>query len=303
MGNVSGAMDRRASIVWVALILTGSASSQSTESSESTIPPNSQVGRCSRTLQNTFDPLMNNLVENIRTELSTFQHQIKGSLGPQIVIANDNDLATLVAEKLYVKVKDDLISSGTGIISEELSGMKNTFEDRVETLEAGAKQVQESISDLVQVFEDQGTPNQGTPNVFFSAYSQSGGDVTGLLKFPNVEVNFVNGFDPSSSSFNAPVAGYYKFFFSGHQGARDSKNPNHTVLKVKKNSSQVFVIADDLYDKAGHKGNYQNMNSHFVLQLEANDKITLELYQGDYMFANSALRMTFTGELVSKIQE
>jgi len=61
MGNVSGAMDRRAYIVWVALILTGSASSQSTESSESTIPPNSQAGRCSRNLQNTFDPLMNNV--------------------------------------------------------------------------------------------------------------------------------------------------------------------------------------------------------------------------------------------------
>jgi len=238
-------------------------------------------------------------VENIRTELSTFQHQIQGSLGPQIVIANDNDLATLVAEKLYLKVKDDLISSGTGIISEELSGMKNTFEGfegRFETLE-DAIQVQESISDRVQVLED-----QGTPNIFFSAYSQSGGDVTGLLKFPNVEVNFGNGFDPSTSTFSAPVAGYYKFFFSGQQGQKDSYNSNHTVLRVMKNGSRVFVIADDLYDKQGSKGNFQNMNSHFVLQLEANDKIKLELYQGDYMYANSAMRMTFTGELVSKIQ-
>ena len=187
--------------------------------------------------------------------------------------------------------------------------MKNTFEERVETLEAGAIQVQESISDLVQVLEDQGTPNQGTPNqgtpnVFFSAYSQSGGDVTGLLKFPNVEVNFGNGFDPSSSSFNAPVAGYYKFFFSGQQGQRDSKNFGFTELNVMKNGSRLFYIVDNLSEKKGNAlGDFQNMNSHFVLQLEANDKITLEVKQGDFMYADSNMRMTFTGELVSKIQE
>ena len=175
--------------------------------------------------------------------------------------------------------------------------MKNTFEGRFETLE-GAIQVQESISDRVQVLED-----QGTPNIFFSAYSDAGGDVTGLLKFPNVVANFGNGFDPSTSTFSAPISGYYKFLFSGHQGSKDSVHDYHTVLKVKKNGSQVFVIADDLFDKKGHKGDYQNINSHFVLQLEANDKVTLELHQGDYMYAGSNMRMTFTGELVSKIQE
>ena len=41
------------------------------------------------------------------------------------MIANDNDLATLVAEKLYEKVKEDLINSGTSLISE----VKNFYQN------------------------------------------------------------------------------------------------------------------------------------------------------------------------------
>ena len=59
------------------------------------------------------------MVENIRQELVSFQ-QTQGSQGTNIMISNENDLATLVAEKLYVKIKEDLITSGTGIINEVL---------------------------------------------------------------------------------------------------------------------------------------------------------------------------------------
>ena len=60
--NLSGAMDRNASIVWGAILLqlflmVSCTLSQTTESS----PPDSQAGRCSRNLQHTFDPLMNNV--------------------------------------------------------------------------------------------------------------------------------------------------------------------------------------------------------------------------------------------------
>ena len=34
------------------------------------------------------------------------------------MITDQHEMATLVAEKLYVKIKDDLITSGNGIISE-----------------------------------------------------------------------------------------------------------------------------------------------------------------------------------------
>ena len=34
------------------------------------------------------------------------------------MITDPHEMATLVAEKLYVKIKDDLITSGNGIINE-----------------------------------------------------------------------------------------------------------------------------------------------------------------------------------------
>ena len=37
------------------------------------------------------------------------------------MVTDQHELATLVAEKLYQKVKEDLISSGTGIISQVLN--------------------------------------------------------------------------------------------------------------------------------------------------------------------------------------
>ena len=73
------------------------------------------------------------------------------------MISNEQDLATLVAEKLYQKVKDDLITSGTGIINEvlttdlsfyfcllkyksfqeltELTGIKDKLEERFDLIE------------------------------------------------------------------------------------------------------------------------------------------------------------------------
>ena len=66
------------------------------------------------------------MVENIRLELANFQ-QAQGSQGTNIVISNENDLATLVAEKLFVKIKDDLITRGTGIISEVLASTSLPF--------------------------------------------------------------------------------------------------------------------------------------------------------------------------------
>ena len=62
------------------------------------------------------------MIENIRLEMANFQ-QMQGSQGTNIMISNENDLATLVAEKLYVKIKDDLITSGNGIINEVTSLM------------------------------------------------------------------------------------------------------------------------------------------------------------------------------------
>ena len=73
------------------------------------------------------------------------------------MITDQHEMATLVAEKLYQKVKDDLITSGTGIINEvltsdlsfyfcllkskpfqeltELTGMKHKLEERLDLIE------------------------------------------------------------------------------------------------------------------------------------------------------------------------
>ena len=50
------------------------------------------------------------LVERIRGEMT--------NLGVSITITNNEDVSTLLAEKLYALMKDDLIDSGTSVISE-----------------------------------------------------------------------------------------------------------------------------------------------------------------------------------------
>merc|ERR1712004_502442 len=195
--------DRNTSIVWVALLLQlflSVSSSQSTESSSTLPPMNSQAGRCSRTLHQTFDPMMENLIANIKSEMGNFQ-QSQASQGPQVMITDQNEMATLVAEKLYVKIKDDLITSGNGIISEEVTGMK----ERIDVME-------ETIDDRFDSMEETLEKNK-QDQIYFSAYADEGGVVTGELKFPKIVTNLGGAFDGSSGVFTAPVKGVYTFSF------------------------------------------------------------------------------------------
>ena len=153
------------------------------------------------------------MVENIRLELANFQ-QAQGSQGTIIVISNENDLATLVAEKLFVKIKEDLIASGTGVISEELNGMKDKIEANKETNNQQLERL-ESIEDTtasnsarIQVLEND-KPNK----IYFSAYNDEGGEVTGQLKFPKVVTNLGSAFDGSRGVFKTPVKGVYTRVF------------------------------------------------------------------------------------------
>ena len=135
--------------------------------------------------------------------------------------------------------------------------------------------------------------------VFFSAYTITGGNaITGLLKFDNVVLNIGNAYDSASGTFTAPTAGHFVFFFAGQTGNQKSANPDHTELYLKKNGEKLMEIIDHLNPDIEKEDNYQNINSHFVLDLEANDKITLELYHGDYLWAETDKRLTFTGHLV-----
>merc|ERR1711860_327688 len=188
MGNTFEVMDRNTSILWVALLLQlflSVSSSQSTESSSTLPPTNSQAGRCSRTLHQTFDPMMENLIANIKLELANFQ-QSQASQGPQVMITDQHEMATLVAEKLYQKVKDDLITSGTGIINEELTeltGMKHKLEERLDLIEETNS---ERFASLEETIEENKVSNNQKLESLVETTAIINEEVTGMKERINV---------------------------------------------------------------------------------------------------------------------
>ena len=53
--------------------------------------------------------------------------------------------------------------------------------------------------------------------IYFSAYADEGGEVTGKLRFPKMVTNLGGAFDGPTGIFTAPVKGVYTFSFSGQQ--------------------------------------------------------------------------------------
>jgi len=224
------------------------------------------MNEISDSLATAFQPIVETMMEKIKDEFEEMNSQ------NQVTITVEKDeMATLVAEKLYGKIKEDLVESGTGIISQELSTMK------------------EKLNGLMADKENR---------VFFSAYSAEG-DVTGALKFPNTVLNHGNAFD--GTNFVAPVKGYYTFTFSGQQGYKDS-GANAINLNVKKNGNTVFVILDHTEDGTGDS--FNNLSYTFTELLDENDSISLELTSNDYLYginygnSNYDWRLTFEGHLL-----
>ena len=115
--------------------------------------------------------------------------------------------------------------------------------------------------------------------IVFSAYKDSGGhSVTGIIIFDNVVLNVGNAYDPETGVFTCKKAGYYIFFFSGQNGSTQSKHHWYLELHVKKNGATIMQIIDNINQNSKTEDDYQNINSHFVLQLEENDTVTLEAY-------------------------
>ena len=110
--------------------------------------------------------------------------------------------------------------------------------------------------------------------------------------FDKVVLNVGDAYDPESGTFTAPKSGYYAFFFSGQK----HKNSSWIEIYVKKNGASEFQILDPpKYDEK------RNINSHFVLQLNENDEVNLEIHNGD--ISNGEKRVTFTGHLISAIDK
>ena len=62
---------------------------------------------------------------------------------------------------------------------------------------------------------------------------------------------------------------------------------------VKRNEEHEFHIID-----FANGSNYQNLHYKFELKLEQGDKISLELHNADYLMANGAHRVYFSGQLL-----
>merc|ERR1712029_762797 len=311
MGNTFKVMEWNTSFVFFILLVQlfmSASSSETTEESSTLPPPDTQAGRCSHNLHQTFDPLMHNLISNIRLELATLQEsQANQCQGPQVMIADQNEMATLVAEKLYAKIKEDLITSGNGIINTELNGMKERIDGVEETIQDNKVETSERLDSLEETevsnsdrFDSiEETLQKDKQNrVYFSAYADEGGDVYGQLKFPKILTNLGSAFDGSSGTFTAPVKGVYTFSFSGQQSVHAASSSNPAIdLNVRKNGVTVFGIYDDR-NSPGESQHYQNINSIFSLDLNENDTVILYLDSSDKLIAAGWMRLIFMGQLV-----
>jgi len=219
------------------------------------------MNEISDSLATAFQPIVETMMEKIKDEFEEMNSQ------NQVTITVEKDeMATLVAEKLYGKIKEDLVESGTGIISQELSTMK------------------ENVNGLMADKENR---------IFFSAYSTEE-DVTGYLKFPNIVLNHGNGFD--GTNFVAPVKGYYTFTFSGQQGHDKESGAPAIDLFVEKNENIILTILDHTDDGSGDY--YSNLSYTFTELLDETDSISLVLSGDDYLYGNAYHRLTFEGHLL-----
>ena len=172
--------------------------------------------------------------------------------------------------------------------------MKRRIDEVEETIEDNKVGIVETRQRLETLEKDK--QNQ----VYFSAYDNEGGEVTGKLKFPKVVTNLGGAFDGSSGTFTAPVKGVYTFSFSGQQpktAAKSSLVDFMIELNVIKNGVTVFIITDDR--NSDQSETYQNINSIFSLELDENDTVYLELPNyDDKLYASGVYRLIFMGQLV-----
>ena len=128
-------------------------------------------------------------------------------------------------------------------LEERFNSIEESIEDNKETNNQQLERL-DSIEDTtatnsarIHVLE-----NDKANKIYFSAYDDQGGDVTGQLKFPKVVTNLGSAFDASSGVFTAPVKGVYTFSFSGQQSSRTEGGEYAIDVYVKKNGVTRFCL-------------------------------------------------------------
>ena len=171
-----------------------------------------------------------------------------------------------------------------------------TNSERLDSLKETVEENEVSNNDRLDSIEETLEKNKQN-QIYFSAYDNEGGSVTGDLKFPKIVTNLGGAFDGSSGVFTAPVNGVYTFTFSGQQSSVGVSGNSAIELHVRKNGATVFAILDDRNTSEEYQ-RYQNINSIFSLELNQNDKVNLNLNPYDKLYASNSFRLIFMGQLV-----
>ena len=129
-------------------------------------------------------------------------------------------------------------------------------------------------------------------DVFFSAALTSNVDLYSgnILKFNKVILNVGDGYFPHLGAFIAPVAGYYRFYYSVHSGGA-----KHGYFALYLNDKPVVGTCSD-------GDNWENSSNVVIVKMEVDDSATIKSQRNPshaWVHTSTNLVTTFTGQLIS----
>ncbi|XP_076871635.1 complement C1q-like protein 2 [Brachyhypopomus gauderio] len=187
--------------------------------------------------------------------------------------------------------KTDDLSDDIDTIAALLIQMKAELQNtktQVNTMEAKLGASEKRVKEL----EEEG----GMKVAFSASLLGSGAKTLGpfstrmTLKYKHVITNIGDAYNPNTGIFTAPVKGVYKFEMYSFAHA----NPTHPVgTSLMKNGQQILSAHGHqvgLYDISSSNGT--------PLQLEAGDKVYVQLWEYKVIYDNVNCHSTFTGHLL-----
>jgi len=150
--------------------------------------------------------------------------------------------------------------------------------------------------DNIITFDGHGTTRFQYQPQFYALNSGSGsetgdGITSDPFKFPNAVINRGGGWNTSTNAFTAPVAGLY--LFSCNPGYKQSGQ--NFIVRVSINGSNV---TDALRLIGSTPNSHSGMSLCFLLNLAANDSVTISPSSTTYHRNNSSVPNWFGGYLL-----